>query len=59
MPHRSSPFSRKYRMRRELPSGIRVGNRLVVIRDGRFVGKTQKKGDLRADSKSRRPVKAG
>jgi hypothetical protein len=46
-------------MRREPQFGIRVGNRLIVIRDGRFVGKTQKKGDLRVDSKSRQPVKAG
>jgi hypothetical protein len=46
-------------MARRPPLGIRVGNRFIVIRDGQFVGKTQKKGDLPADDKRRRPVKAG
>jgi hypothetical protein len=32
--------------------GVRVGGRVVVIRDGRFVGKTQKKGSLAADRKT-------
>jgi len=36
------------------PHGIRVGRRLVVIRDGKFVRRTQKKGELRADGKDRR-----
>jgi hypothetical protein len=33
------------------PVGIRVGGRLVVILDGRFVGKSQKVGALGADGK--------
>jgi hypothetical protein len=39
-------------------SGVRVGSRLVVIRDGRFVGKTAKKGKMAVDSKRRRDRKA-
>jgi hypothetical protein len=33
--------------------GIRVGLRLVVIRDGLFVGKRPKKSELPANSKAR------
>jgi hypothetical protein len=33
------------------PPGVRVGLRLVVIRDGRFLCKQEKKGRLAADSK--------
>jgi hypothetical protein len=35
------------------PVGIRVGLRLVVIRDGRFVGKPRKKAGTPSDRKAR------
>jgi hypothetical protein len=38
-------------------NGVRVGGRVVVIRDGQFVGKTQKKGKLMVDRKPRQAAK--
>ena len=41
--------------------GLHVGHRLVVIRDGRFVGKRRKKGSLtgvNADGKAARSASA-
>jgi hypothetical protein len=38
-------------------NGVRVGGRVVVIRDGQFVGKKQKKGRLLVDRKARRTAK--
>jgi hypothetical protein len=37
--------------------GVRVGGRVVVIRDGQFVGKMQKKGRSFVDRKGRRAGK--
>jgi hypothetical protein len=37
--------------------GVQVGGRVVVIRDGQFVGKRQKKGRLSVDRKGRRARK--
>ncbi len=38
--------------------GLHVGHRLVVIRDGRFVGRTKKKGGLAAVNADRKAARS-